>query len=51
MQTKTHAIDFAKPTEKSWEDLASVISGIEVGVLGGVFHMVTLLLAMLTPGY
>ncbi|KAF8331357.1 3-ketoacyl-CoA reductase [Cantharellus anzutake] len=33
IQTKTHAIDFAKPTEKSWEVLGSIISGIEVGVL------------------
>jgi len=33
VETKTHVIDFAKPTEKSWEDLASIVSGIEVGVL------------------
>lgn len=34
MSTKTYAINFAHPDEKSWAGLASTISGLDIGVLG-----------------
>jgi hypothetical protein len=33
-QTKIHTIDFSAPDEKTYEGLASLISGLEIGVLG-----------------
>lgn len=34
VQIKTHAIDFASPTEESYKSLSETISSLDIGVLG-----------------